>query len=189
MINKIFNKKYEKYERKTYIDSEIDKFLEKYADKNISISYDKNKNKFKTEKITKSLKKLRNKLINPIEFKEEHNKFLHSIAKFENYKSEKEPGSVSPNQKKMIRYARDLKDIVDLYNLKSDSDTSKKGEGLKILTDKQMLNRLPILFAQIEVGNNSIKLKNEARQILYSLYRSKVLTKTVYNNLIKSIRA
>ena len=187
MINKIFNKKYEKYERKTYIDSEIDKFLEKYAYKNITISYDKNKNKFNTEKITKSLKKLRNKLINPSEFKEEYNKFLDSIEKFEHYKSEQEPGSVSPNQKKMIRYARDLKDIVDLYNLKS--DTSKKGEGLKILTDKQMLNRLPILLAQIEAGNNSIKLKNEARQILYSLYRSKVLTKTLYNNLIKSIRA
>ena len=56
-------------------------------------------------------------------------------------------------------------------------------------TNKQMLNRLPILLAQIEAGNNSIKLKNEARQILYSLYRSKVLTKTVYNNLIKSIHA
>ena len=139
-------------------------------------------------KFTKSLKKLHNKLINPSEFKEEHNKFLDSIEKFKNYKSEKEPGSFSPNQKKMIRYAKDLKDIVDLYNLKSDSDTSKKGKGLKILTDKQVLNRLPILLAQIEAGNNSIKLKNEARQI-YSLYRSKLLTKTVYNNLIKSIRA
>ena len=64
-----------------------------------------------------------------------------------------------------------------------------KGAGLKILTDKQMLNRLPILLAQIQAGNNSIKLKNEIRQILYSLYKSKVLTKTVYNNLIKSIRA
>ena len=63
-----------------------------------------------------------------------------------------------------------------------------KGAGLKILTDKQMLNRLPILLAQIQAGNNSIELKNEIRQILYSLYRSKVLTKTVYNNLIKSIR-
>ena len=60
--------------------------------------------------------------------------------------------------------------------------------GLKILTNKQMLNRLPILFAQIQAGNNSIKLRNEIRQILYSLFRSKVLTKTVYNNLIKSIR-
>ena len=88
----------------------------------------------------------------------------------------------------MRRYARDLKNIADLYNIKSGSDTSKKGEGLKILTDKQMLNRFPILLAQIKAGNNSIKLKNEARQILYLLYRSKVLTKTVYNNLFKSMR-
>ena len=63
-----------------------------------------------------------------------------------------------------------------------------KGTGLKILTNKQILNCLPILLAQIQAGNNSIKLKNEIRQILYSLYRSKVLTKTVYNNLIKSIQ-
>ena len=63
-----------------------------------------------------------------------------------------------------------------------------KDASLKILTDKQMLNRLPILLAQIHAGNNSNKLKNEARQILYSLYRSKLLTKIVYNNLIKSIR-
>ena len=51
-----------------------------------------------------------------------------------------------------------------------------------------MLNRLPILLAQIQSGNNSIKLKNEIRHILYSLYRSNVLTKTVYNNLIKMSR-
>ena len=145
------------------------------------------KKKFNTEEITKSLKKLRNKLINFSKFDEEYNKFVDNIVKFEYYKSEKEPGSVSPNQKKMRRYGRDLKDIIDLYNLKSDSDTSKKGEGLKILNNKQMLNRLPILLAQIEAGNNSIKLKNEARQILYSLYRLKVLTKTVYYNLINSI--
>ena len=66
---------------------------------------------------------------------------------------------------------------------------NKEGKGLKILTNKQMLNRLPILLAQIQAGNNSKKLKNELRQILYSLYRSKALTKTVYNNLIKVIRA
>ena len=51
-----------------------------------------------------------------------------------------------------------------------------------------MLNRLSILLAQIQAGNNLTKLKDEIRQILYSLYRSKVLTKTVYNNLIKVIR-
>ena len=50
-----------------------------------------------------------------------------------------------------------------------------------------MLNRLSIFLAQIQAGNNSNKLKNESRQILYSSYRSKVLTKTVYNNLIRAI--
>ena len=62
------------------------------------------------------------------------------------------------------------------------SGSGNIGVGLKILTNKQMLNRLPILLAQIQAGNNSSKLKNEQRQILYSLYRSKVLTKTVHNN-------
>ena len=51
-----------------------------------------------------------------------------------------------------------------------------------------MLNRLPILLAQTQAGNNTIKLNNETRQILYSLYRSKALTKTVCNKLIKSIQ-
>ena len=185
LINKIFDKTYGKYERKTYIESEMDKFLEKYGDKYIAISYDNNKNTFNTEEITKSLKKLSNKLIGVKEFKEEYDKFMDNIVKFEYFKSTKEKGSISSNQKKMKRYARGLINIADLYNIKLDSDTSKKGEGLKILNNKQMLNRLPILLAQIEAGNNLIKLKNEARQILYSLYRSKVLTKTVYNNLIK----
>ena len=50
-----------------------------------------------------------------------------------------------------------------------------------------MLNRLPILIAQIQAGNKSKSIKNELRQLIYSLYRSKTLTKTVYNNLIKVI--
>ena len=180
---------FKRYYKLIAIDLSKQQVLQENGDKNISISYDDNKNKFNTEEITESLKKLRNKLIDFSKYDEKYSRFVDNIVKFEYYKSEKEPGSVSPNQKKMRRYARDIKDIVDLYNLKSDSDTSKKGEGLKILNKKQMLNRLPILLAQIEAGNNSIKLKNKARQILYSLYRSKLLTKTVYNNLIKSIRA
>ena len=157
--------------KKAHIESEIDKFLKDYGDKNIFISYGKDKNKFDTEEITKSLNKLRNKFINLDEFNEEYNKFMDNVVKFEYYKSEKEPGSVSPNQKKMRRYVKGLKYISDLYNLKSGSDTSKKGEGLKILANKQMLNRLPISLAQIQAGNNSKSLKNELRQILYSLYR------------------
>ena len=60
------------------------------------------------------------------------------------------------------------------------------GQGLKILTPNQML-RLPITLAQLKVGNNFEKLKNEIRQILYSLYRSKKLTKQLYKSLIDII--
>ena len=168
--------------KNTYIDFEIDKFLETYKDKNIYISFDKNK--FNTEKITKSLIRLRKKVINFSEFTEGYNKFMNNVEGFESYKAEKKPGSVSTNQKKMRRYVKRLKDIADFYNPVSGSDTSKKGKGLEILTNQQMLNRLPILLAQIQAGNNSQLLRNETRQILYSLYRSKALTKTVYNKLI-----
>ena len=60
--------------------------------------------------------------------------------------------------------------------------------GLKILTPKQMLQRLPIVLAQIKAGNNSQSLLNEIRQIVYSLYQSKEITKKVFNNILKSIK-
>ena len=62
-----------------------------------------------------------------------------------------------------------------------------KGTGLKILTPKQMLQRLPIALAQVKAGNNSESLLNEIRQIVYSLYQSKHITKKSYNNITKSI--
>ena len=67
----------------------------------------------------------------------------------------------------------------------SDSEFSEtKGSGLKMLTPNQMLNRLPITLAQLKAGNNSEKLKNEIRQLLYSLYRSKKLTKQLHKSLV-----
>ena len=65
---------------------------------------------------------------------------------------------------------------------------SKQGTGLKILNPEQMLQRLPIALAEIKAGNNSESLLNEIRQIDYSLYQSKEITKKVYNNIIKSIK-
>ena len=68
----------------------------------------------------------------------------------------------------------------------------QEGEGaneiLKILTPNQMLKRLPIALAQVKAGNNSETLLNEIRQIVYSLYRSKEITKKVYNNIINPIK-
>ena len=62
-----------------------------------------------------------------------------------------------------------------------------KIKGIKILTPKQMFQRLPIALAQVKASNNSESLLNEIRQIVYSLYQSKQITKKVYNNIIKSI--
>ena len=64
---------------------------------------------------------------------------------------------------------------------------NQEGKGIKILTPNQMLSRLPISLAQLEAGNNSNKFKNEIRQLLYSLYHSKNMTKEIYNNLIKQV--
>ena len=66
---------------------------------------------------------------------------------------------------------------------------SHQAKGLKVLTPKQMLQRLPIALAQIKAGNNSESLLNEIRQIVYSLYQSKEITKKLYNNIIRSIKA
>ena len=95
----------------------------------------------------------------------------------------------SAETNKYLKYMEERKKIKKKFSDEYDSNGWSSGSGLKILTKKQMLNRLPILLAQIQAGNNSIKLKNEIRQISYSLYKSKALTKTVYNNSITAIRA
>ena len=109
-----------------------------------------------------------------------YNVFINKFDEFSEVINKKAPGARGPNQKELLNYGNELKKIIEKsFNI--------SGSGLKILNEQQMFNRFPILLAQIQAGNNSIKLKNELRQILYSLYRSKTLTKTVYNKLIKSI--
>ena len=65
---------------------------------------------------------------------------------------------------------------------------TKYGEGLKILTPKQILQRSPIALAQVKAGNASENLLNEIRQIVYSLCQEKEVTKQVYNNIMNSIK-
>ena len=138
-----------------------------------------------------------------IEIIEPEEKYEESIA--ERVKTRKQNAPSSPSKidsskatadflehmKKEKEGQKRFSDDYDSNGLSSGSGnvvSKAKSAGLKILTDKQILNCLPILLAQIQAGNNSIKLKNEIRQILSLLYRSKLLTKTVYNNLIKTIR-
>ena len=80
------------------------------------------------------------------------------------------------------------KKIIDIVKqVLAFNQLNQSGQDLKILTPNQMLNRLPITLAQLNAGNNSEKLKNEIRQLLYSLYRSKKLTATIYKSLIDII--
>ena len=90
------------------------------------------------------------------------------------------------SREETINFFRDYgKMILDAAYKSNQNET--KGKGLKILTPKQMLQRLPIALAQVKAGNNSESLSNEIRQIVYSLYQSKQITKKVDNNIIKSI--
>ena len=86
---------------------------------------------------------------------------------------------VPENEKCKIEENEKIINIVDniLY-------FNQSGQGLKTLTPNQMLSRLPISLAQLKARNNSEKLKNEIRQLFYSLYRSKKLTKQLYKNLV-----
>ena len=77
-----------------------------------------------------------------------------------------------------IKYWKFFKKILDF-----NKEIQKQGLGLKVLTPDQILRRLPISLAQLNAGNNSEKLKNEIRQLLNSLYRSKKLTKNIYKSL------
>ena len=108
-----------------------------------------------------------------------------------------------------LRWKNLLRNIVDFYNNTYESAyrlyegreltlnafksgifpiKATKGKGLKILIPKQMLQRLPIALAQVKVGNTSENLLNEIRQIIYSLYQAKEITKKVYNNIMNSIK-
>ena len=98
---------------------------------------------------------------------------LKEIQKSENKKTDEQP---------------DTTDIPELEGKKSaEQEKNRRGKGLKILTPRQMLSRWTITLAQLKAGSNLEKCKNKVRQLLYSLYRSKKLTKTIYNNLINTI--
>ena len=94
------------------------------------------------------------------------------------------------SREEVINFFRDYIEMLPdaNYNTKKKKKNETKGTGLKILTPKQMLQRLPIALAQVKAGDNSESLLNEIRQIIYSLYQPKQITKKVYNNIIKSIQ-
>ena len=131
--------------------------------------------------------------------KKKYNDIVEDVTKILN----KQP--LTTNEKNMIKILPQLKEIIKPDDKKTDEqpDTTNMPEleseesaeqkrnqqrkRFKILTPNQMLSRLPISLVQLKAGNNSEKLKNEIRQLLYSLYRSKKLTKEIYKSLINII--
>ena len=90
------------------------------------------------------------------------------------------------SREEVINFFRDYIEMLSDVNYDARQNKTE-GTGLKILTPKQMLKRLPIALAQVKAGNNSESLLNEIGQIVYSLCQSKQIIKKVYNNIIKSI--
>ena len=91
---------------------------------------------------------------------------------------------MSEDEKEIEKPYKILKVVKELLEF---NKQNQLGGGKKILTPNQMLSRLPITLAQLKAGNNSEKLKNEIRQLLYSLYMSKILTKNIYKSLVNIV--
>ena len=118
----------------------------------------------------------------------EYNKYLNLIRRGNKNREQRE----TLNKMNALFNARDMaiKFIEDYGSMILEAKRLEKQEEteLKILTSNQMLKRLPIALAQIKAGSNSEILLNEIRQIVYFLYRSKEITKIVYNNIINLIK-
>ena len=105
----------------------------------------------------------------------EQKEVINNLEKFYNSREE------------VINFFRDYIEMLSDVNYDARQNKTE-GTGLKILTPKQMLQRLPIVLAQVKASNNSESLLNEIRQIVYSLYQSKQITKKVYISIIKSVQ-
>ena len=89
-------------------------------------------------------------------------------------------------RKEAIKFYIDYSLMMSEAKYKAKKDETK-GKELKILTPKHILQRLPMTLAQVNASNNSENVLNEIRQIVYSLYQSKIIAKKVYNNLTRSL--
>ena len=104
--------------------------------------------------------------------------------RWSNLKDEVE--KMSEDEKEIQKPDKILKIVKEILDFNKEIQ-KQRGLGLKILTPYEMLSRLPIFLAQLNAENNSEKLKNEIRQLLYSLHRSKKLTKNIYKSLFEIV--
>ena len=108
-------------------------------------------------------------------------------------KGGRKPDNQNSEIKSITNIYDELKEVINFYKDYSTmiSDTvhdAKYGKKLTVLTPKPMFQILPIVLAQVTVGNTSKNLLNEICQIIYILYWAKKITKKVYNNIMNSIK-
>ena len=109
---------------------------------------------------------------------------------FDKYIEKDKPGLFTiqfPSQKSYCRKNKIKKTKSRYANVRKWWRRSKRRKRIENITPDQLLTKLPILLAQIKAGNNSYKLENEIRQILYLLYQHNKITKKVYSNFMKSL--
>ena len=136
-------------------------------------------------------KELRDGNINPEEVLKDQVNFKSDLDEIKkgNRKSKPEDQSVIQDVEIFFNLREKNGDFFKDYSflLSEAKYKAKYGEGFKILTGKQMLQKLPIALAQVKAGNTSENSLNEIRQIIYFLYWAKEITNNVYNNIMNSI--
>ena len=184
LYNNVFKTKKEESEEESEenklekIKDDYKKFMKYIADESKEINYELFENYFNFVAPTFLTKKLYE-----IKNKKENNKLVNLIKSGlidlkNKIKEMSEDGKEAEKPDKILKI---VKEVLKL------NKQNQSGKGLKILTTNQMLSGLPITLAQLKAGNTSKKFKNEIRQLLYSLCRSKQLTKQLYKSLVDII--
>ena len=159
--------KQEEKQEKQKEESEESKFLKYIENKSKDINYFLFKHYFNFTYPSDLVKKLFE-----IKDKKKNNDFVEEIKnRWSKIKDEIEDMSKDERKNKGLDKILEIVKEILKFN-----EQNQQGKGLKILTPNQILNRLPIALAQLKTGNDFSKLKNEIRQPLYSLYRSKNMT-------------
>ena len=133
--------------------------------------------RYKLNDVRELVNKIANRKIGKNKATKEYNNLVNKVEQIAKLR-------FTPHRQKMLKTFNYLGEI---FNGPAGEESATEGKGLKILTPNQMLSRLPISLAQLNAGNNSEELKNKIRQLLYSLYRSKKLTKQLYKSLVDII--
>ena len=127
-----------------------------------------------SKEIVKQLKDLRRQDNKLTEYNNKKALVVVGLLRLENHTKNMSEDEVKNKKLGLLKnIVRKIVDALQILESEEEAEKRQQGQGLKILTLGQMITKLPILLAELKAGNKPNKLKNEIRQIIYSLYRSK----------------